>query len=115
MDRQNRMAFEYLMTWYLLNRRLDEFIQNIKRLSDFEYAEVPRLYEQAMLIYVYGQRKPVDLEGYQVSPQARQQIEQFSAVYNRYARSKQAAFNELAKAYGDSYFFYHLYGFSGVR
>lgn len=113
--RQNRMAFEYLMTWYLLNRRLDEFIQNIRRLSDFEYAEVPRLYEQAMLIYVYGTRKPVYLEGYQVSPQARQQIEQLSAVYNRYARNKQAAFNELAQAYGDSYLFYHLYGFSGAK
>ncbi len=114
-DRRNRMAFEYLMTWYLLNRRLDEFIKNINRLKDFEYAEVPRLYEQAMLIYVYGQRKPLYLEGYEVSPQARQQIEQFSAAYNRYARNKQAAFNELAKAYGDSYFFYHLYGFSGVK
>jgi hypothetical protein len=114
-NRQNRMAFEYLMAWYLLNRRLDEFIQNIKRLNDFDYPQAPRLYEEAILIYVYGTRKPVYLEGYQVSPQARQQIEQFTAVYNRYARNKQAAFNELAQAYGDGYLFYHLYGFSGVK
>jgi hypothetical protein len=64
---------------------------------------------------VYSTKKPVRLAGYQPSLEARQQIENFSRIFNGHNRNKQKAFSELAKDYGDSYFFYHIYGFSGVR
>jgi len=112
---KNHMAFEYLMAWYMLTRQLDNSIKNIERLNDFIYPEFPRLYEEAILIYVYGTGKAVRLAGHQVTPEARQRIENFSQVFNRHMRNRQAAFDELAKDYGDSYFFYHIYGFSGVR
>jgi hypothetical protein len=112
---QNRMAFEYLMAWYMLTKQLDKLTQNIKHLNDFDYAEVPRLYEQAALIYAYGAKKTVHLDGRQANPDVRRQIEHFSKVYNRYNRNKQAAFADLAKDYGDSYFFYYIYGFSGMK
>ena len=112
---QNRMAFEYLMAWYMLTKHLDKFIENVKRFNDFDYPEIPRHYEELMLIYVYGTKKPVYLDGRQPNPDMRQQIENFSRTFNRYGRNKHAAFRELAGVYGDSYFFYHLYGFSGVK
>jgi hypothetical protein len=112
---QNRMAFEYLMAWYMLNKRLDKIVENIKRLNDFSYPQIPRHYEEAMLIYVYGTKKPVYLDGHQPSPDMRRQIESFSRTFNRYGRNKRAAFRELADVYGDSYLFYHLYGLSGVK
>lgn len=112
---QNRMAFEYLMAWYMLTKQLHKFIENINRLNDFDYPEIPRHYEEAMLIYVYGTKKPVYLDGRQPDPDMRQQIEKFSRIFNRYSRNKRAAFRELAEDYGDSYFLYHLYGFSGVK
>jgi hypothetical protein len=114
-DSRNRMAFEYLMAWYMLNRQLDKIIQIVKRLNDFDYAEVPRLYEQAVLIYVYGQKQPVYLEGRQADPEVRQQIEHFSRVFNSYGRNKRAAYPALARDYGNSYFFYHIYGFSAAK
>jgi hypothetical protein len=64
---------------------------------------------------VYGTKKPVQLVGYQPSSTARQQIENFSRIFNSHNRNKREAFGELAKDYGDSYFFYHIYGFSGAR
>lgn len=112
---QNRMAFEYLMAWYMLTKQLDKLTQNIKHLNDFDYAEVPRLYEQAALIYAYGTKKTVYLDGHQANPEVRRQIQHFSKVYNRYNRNKQTAFSDLAKDYGDSYFFYYIYGFSGMK
>jgi len=112
---QNRMAFEYLTAWYMLTRQLEELVENIRRVSDFDYPELPGLYEEAVLIYVYGTKKPVYLVGYQATGEARRRIEHFSEVFNKRMRNKAAAFDELAKDYGDSYFFYHIYGFSGVK
>ena len=112
---KNRMAFEYLTAWYMLTKQLEKCVRSIEHLNDFDYPELPRLYEEVLLIYVYSTKKPVQLVGYQPSLKARQQIENFSRIFNSHNRNKQAAFGELAKDYGDSYFFYHIYGFSGVR
>ena len=112
---QNRMAFEYLMAWYMLTKQLDKFIQNIKRLNDFDYPEVPRIYEEAILVYVSGTKKSVDLAGRQLNPLLLQRMNEFSLVFNRYGRNKQAAFKELLENYGDTYFFYHVYGLSELK
>jgi hypothetical protein len=110
-NNQNRMAFEYLTAWYMLTKQLEKCVRSIEQLNDFDYPELPRLYEEVLLIYVYSTKKPVQLAGYQPSLKARQQIENFSRIFNSHNRNKQKAFGELAKDYGDSYFFYHIYGF----
>ena len=114
-NKQNRMAFEYLMAWYMLNGQLDKFVQNLDRLDDFDYPQIPRLYEEAMLVHVYRTRKAIDLRGRQFSSESRQRFDAFSRTFESYGRKKQAAFYKLAKNYGDSYLFYCIYGFSGVR
>jgi hypothetical protein len=108
-NRHNGMAFEYLMAWYMMSRQLDKFVQNLDRLDDFNYREIPRPYEEAMLVYVHSMRKPVDLRGRRLNPESRRRFEGFNQILNRYARNKDDAFNELAKNYSRSYFFYYVY------
>jgi hypothetical protein len=108
-DNHNRMAFEYLMAWYMQTKQLDKFVQNFRRLKDFGYTSIPPLYQEALLIYAYGTNKRVDLAGYTISPEARRRIEHFSDVLSRYNRNKDAAFQELARDYYNSYFLYHMY------
>ena len=112
---QNRMAFEYLMAWYMLNKHLGKLVQNIERLQDFGYPRLPTHYEEASLIYVYGTRKPLNLSGYQPNPQLRQQIENFSRLLSSYGADKQAAFKELSKNFRNTYFFYYIYAPSGTK
>jgi hypothetical protein len=112
---QNRMAFEYLMAWYMLNKQLGKFAQKIEHLRDFGYAEVPTHYEEAALIYVYGTKKPIHLEGYLSSPQKRRQIEDFTRLINKYGGDKQAASRELSKAFPNTYFYYYIYSPSGTK
>jgi len=114
-NRQNRMAFEYLMSWYLLKGRLDKFVQNLERIDDFGFSQFPRLYEEAMLIYVFSVRKPVNLRGRQLSTESRRRFDGFNQVLNDYGKNKQAAFNKLAKDYRNSYFFYYVYGRQGTE
>jgi hypothetical protein len=108
-NNQNRMAFEYLMAWYMINKQMGKFVQNLERLQDFNYREVPTHYEEAALIYVYGTGKPIQLDGYLSNPQKRQEIEDFSRILNSYGKDKKAAFNELSKKFNDTYFFYYMY------
>jgi hypothetical protein len=109
-NRQNRMAFEYLMSWYLLNGRLDKFVQNLNRLDDFNIYQIPRLYEEAVLIYVVSTRKPVNLYGREISTGSRQRFELFNQVLNKYGKDKDAASAKLAKDFWNSYLFYYVYG-----
>ena len=114
-NKQNRMAFEYLMAWYMLNKHLGKLALNIERLQDFGYPRLPTHYEEASLIYVYGTGKPLHLSGYQPNPQLRQQIEYFSRLLSSYGADKQAAFRELSKNFRNTYFFYYIYAPSGTK
>jgi hypothetical protein len=111
---KNRMAFEYLTAWYMLTKQLEKCVRNIEHVDDFDYSELPRLYEEAALIYAYGTGKPIQWADHQPSREARLRIETFSRIFNGHRRNKAEAFSDLAQDYGDSYFFYHIYGISGV-
>ena len=110
------MLFEYQMAFYLLTKQLDKFVENLDGLNDFNYPQIPLLWEQAILVYnSFGTGKRVNLYGRQISPKSRQQYTNFVRVYGRYRFNKKAAMRELAIDYGDSYFFYHTYEFSGMK
>jgi len=111
----NRMAFEYLMSTYMLTRQLEKLVGLLDRFDALGYKQFPRHYEEAILVYAYTTRQPVFLYGREIDPQTKQRIERFSQTFNRYGKDKQAALRELAGGYGDSYFFFNLYGLSGVK
>jgi len=112
---QNQMAFEYLMAWYLLSKQLDKIVLNIGRLKEFNYAAIPPLYEEAVLLYIMGRKENVELYGYQISTESRRRVKGFFDIYNRHMGNIRTAFNELAVNYGNSFLFYHLYGISGQQ
>jgi hypothetical protein len=107
---RNRMAFEYLMAWYMVTKQVAKVVEGLRYLDDLDYAAIPRLYQEAICVYAYGRRQEVPLFGRTISPQVQQRIERFSQIFNRYQRDKRAAFPELAAAYRGSYFLYHIYG-----
>ena len=115
-NRHNRMAFEYLEAFYLLTTQLDKFVENLDRLNDFDYAGIPRVYEEAILLYSYNTKKKYEVPGREISAESRERFNNFLKVlFGKYGGDKKAAFYELAKDYGDSYFFYSAYGLSGMK
>ena len=116
-NKRNRMAFEYLMGYYLLKGQFDAFVGNLYRLNDFDYARIPRAYEEAILFYNYTKKtKAVLPPGREISPESRERFNGFLKTYlERYGANRNAAYNELARDYGDSYFFYCIYGRSGMK
>ncbi len=114
-NRKNKMAFEYLMAWYMLNKQLDEFIQNFARLDDFDYREIPRLYEEAILMYMFKTQKEVDLHGRKISDESQRRFGTFLQLASNYETEGRITLAELSKLYGDSYFFYYAYVVSGLK
>jgi hypothetical protein len=114
-SRHNRMAFEYMMASFMLSGQSGKFVQRLNRLDDFGYTQIPRLYEEAILVHLYRTRKPINLFGRQLTSESKQRFKDFSQTYRNYDQNKEKAFRELANKYGDSYLFYCVYGFSGMK
>ena len=110
-NRQNRMAFEYLMALYLVSNQLEKVIENLHRLDDFGYSQIPPLYEEAILIYTGRTKMPVDLHGRQISDESRRRYNNFMQTYDK--SNPRTARRTLKKDYGDSFLFHHI--FSGRR
>jgi len=117
-NRQNQMAFEYLMAWYLLTGQLDRLVQNLDRLNDFDYSGIPRHYEEAILIYEVLTGKKVDLQGRQISQNTYERARGFSNICERFRgknnNAATQAMRAVAKDYGDTYFFYYNFGSLGI-
>jgi len=115
-NRHNRMAFEYLEAFYLLSNQHDKFVENLGRLNDFDYIGIPRIYEEAILLYSYTKKTKVEIPGREISAESRERFSNFLKVLaGKYGGDKKAAFYELARDFGDSYFFYSIYGLSGMK
>ena len=109
-SRQNRTAFEYMMSSYLLLQDLEGILSNIRFLKDFDYAEIPRLYEEAILLYMFQAKESVYLYGYKVSEATHQRFNDYMTILTRYKGDKRAAQSELARGFYDSYLYFYMYG-----
>jgi hypothetical protein len=113
-NRHNRLAFEYLMARYLLNRQLDKFVENLFRLEDFPYVNIPRHFQEAIVLYTSKTGQKVDLGGRGINPEVISQYDEFNKIGKEFARDKNAAWRALAPEFGRTYFFYYSFGVSGV-
>lgn len=110
----NKMAFEYLMAFYLLTRRTDRVVQNLSRLDDLDYREIPRHYEEAILIHANATSQEIPLHGRKIRPETIERLRRFAERFRPLREQPQAAANALADEFGDSYFYYYAFGVSGT-
>ena len=106
----NRMAFEYLMAWHLLNRQLTRFVNHVEDLRGLGYRTLPQHYEEAILVYAATARTTLELRGYEPRETVRRQMERFLGILQSHGGDTLAALPDLAKYYGDTYAFYNVYG-----
>ena len=107
---RNRMAYEYQMAFYLLNLVLADFVRQLDRLEDFGYLEVPRNYQEAIVVYESVTGEKVDLGGRKMDPRTRQAHEEFTKLLAAHARLSggPGALEALRERFGGTYFYYFL-------
>jgi hypothetical protein len=117
-DPANRMAFEFLMAYYLCYSDLDharQVLGGIKNMSGQGYLRpdgkrrTPQCYQEAMAILADKTETSVNVEGFEIEPQTIQRMKHFQQVIGQ-SPSRDAAFEALWKTYRGSYFFYVFFG-----
>jgi hypothetical protein len=106
----NQMAFEYLMSYYLLSRQGDKFVERLKQLNDFEYAGFPRHWEEAVLLFQGLKGVQVDLRGRRIRPETRQRFQRYcqAAAMKPFQTAEDR--RTLAGDFGDTYWYYYNFG-----
>jgi len=113
-SRRNRMAYEYLMAFYLLSREPGKVAGNLGGLDAFGYRGIPRHYEEAVLFYMAQTgSQAVNLYGRQISPETQRRFHDFQQIVARHGNNEDALWNALVPRYGNTYWFYDLFGVTG--
>ena len=112
----NRMAYEYMMSWFLLTKQLDKLTESMNYIRFFSYSKLPQCFEDAALIYQRKTgRKPALSKPLMISPQAQQRFANFGRICSAHQSNETLLFNQLKGQYGNSYLFYFLFNRSGMK
>jgi uncharacterized protein DUF6057 len=107
-NRQNRMAFEYLMTYYLMTKNLTAFVKNIARVKDFPGLEVSALWDEALLL-ARQSGQSLDLPGHAFLPEAQARVDTLTQVVANHSADKELARRELEVNYAKTYSYYYYF------
>lgn len=104
----NRMAFEYLTAWSLLDKTpesIESVCADVERFKIAGHKSIPTHCQEAMLLREKGDRPPVNLKGFRYDPATVARVDQFLEHVSQHMGRKDAT--DLARAlYGDTYLFY---------
>lgn len=102
----NRMAFEYLMMSFLLNKDMESFAANIYRLEELGYQKIPRHFEEAIILYSGIAKKNILPEGLMISAATQKRFHDYATLFasNRYSMKKSA--EVLHNDFGNTFWYY---------
>jgi len=110
LDPDNKMAFEYLMAHYLMDKKVKKIMTKLEHFNKLKYPVLPRHIQEALLIYQsLGGQKQLDLNGYKFSRKIEARFSAFRQVMIRFKNNKADAQASLKKSFGDTYWYYVLY------
>jgi len=103
----NRAALEYMFSNFLITKRPDLIVKKISWLKKLGYERIPRLYEEAIIVYQFTVNKRVDLQGYTISPETIANCSKFDELMPQLSSNQQGSIAECERFFGDSYLLYH--------
>ena len=108
-NRQNRMAFEYLMTYYLLTKNLQAFVKNLSRIKDFPGFQISPLWDEALLLASLEAGRYLDVPGHVISAEARARVAAVSRVVQKNGDNAELSRRQLTADYADTYAYYWFF------
>jgi hypothetical protein len=99
----NKMAFEYLMAFYMINKDMTNFINLIPVMEKMGYSKVPVSYQEAIM-YIIGlnDEDPMTNSPAYVSRDTRLRMKAYSDIYAKYPDPRE----RLKKGFAGTYWFY---------
>ncbi len=99
----NKMAFEYLMAFYMINKDLRNFINLIPAMERMQYSKVPVSYQEAIM-YIIGlnNEDPMTNSPQYVSQDTRLRMKAYGDIYTAYPDAQE----RLEKRFSGTYWYY---------
>ncbi len=107
-NENNKMAFEYLMAYYLLAYRLDALLENLDNFKSLGYRKYPRHIEEALLIIGFTDPSRNVKIDYSIDQQTIKQFKQFNSILSKFENKVQAE-KALRKEFYNTYWYYVHY------
>lgn len=100
---ENRMAFEYLMAFYMVNKDLRNFINLIPAMEKIQYLKVPVSYQEAIM-YIIGlnNEDPMTNSPQYVSQDTKLRMKAYGDIYTAYPDAR----DRLEKRFSGTYWYY---------
>ena len=109
-NQRNKMAFEYLMAYYLLSNDLGSFMKYKNYGDNFNYVSVPKSYEEALILYAYEmQKRGKVMENLRLSKKTLGNFADYLGILKKSGGDRVKAKSELEEKYGNTYWFYVHY------
>ncbi|MBN2805515.1 MAG: hypothetical protein JXR22_02570 [Prolixibacteraceae bacterium] len=105
-DSSNQTAWEHLQLCFLLEHQLDNFIGNFETSMNF-YSQIPEVYEQALLVYIYSTRSRTELLR-SISNESKEKFTTFLQILKDKNNNLQAAQADLTD-FENTYIYYMKY------
>ncbi len=106
-NEKNKMAFEYLMAYYLLSNEIGNMVKNLSYLEKLGYKQIPRTYEEALMVYLSGVGiKRVNIGSYNISESTIERYRDYARIVHDHNNDSQDARDELYKVHGNTYWYY---------
>jgi hypothetical protein len=106
----NRMAYDYLLTYFILDQRLTDFLEYLKYYPQLNKSNLPGSWEEALSIYILKTRTfPPFYTDKTISKNCMQRLTRFNEVMKSYKNDLQAAKSTLSLEFGESFWYYMLY------
>jgi len=99
----NKMAFEYLMAFYMINKDLRNFINCIPVMEKIQYKTVPVSYQEAIM-YIIGlnNEDPMTNSPVYVSQDTKLRMKAYADIYTTYPDARE----RLEKRFSGTYWYY---------
>lgn len=109
-NKKNRMAYDYLITLCLLEKRLNEFVEFVQHYPDYNINKLPRSWEEALSAYIYKTgTSPQFVTSETISKGCIQRLTAFNNTLAKYNNDKNAAQNALRENFENTFWYYLFY------
>lgn len=109
-NKNNRMAYDYLLTLYILDSHLNEFIEYLQDYPYYKIKTLPESWAEALAIYILKTKAiPPFVNPETISKSCMQQFMTFNNIMKQFQNNKDAAKVTLKKDFEGTYWYYILY------
>lgn len=109
-NKDNRMAYDYLLTYLILDSHLTDFVDYLKYYNRYNLKNMPRSWEETLTLYILKNKIIPDfVKPETVSKSCMQRISSFNEILSQFKGDLPAAKNTLLRDFGDTYWYYSLY------